>query len=106
MQFQSHCVITYCGYNMQLRNVPCPLIGQQLTSCLVIKEMFRDRIAEWASLLDLITCKISTVVVMTRVRPGLLPSRNYRSTVSVIHINSDPRREMAYAYAQLSRVNR
>lgn len=91
---------------MQLLNVPCPLIGQQLPVGLVIDEMFRDRIAHWARILDLFTLATSTVTVLATVRASALLAGPYRSRVTVVEEGIDPRRNMAIAYTQLSKLNR
>jgi len=68
--------------------------------------MFRERIAHWARILDLLPTTINAVAVLARVKPASVPTRNYRSEMNVARIDNDPRREMAIAYTQMSRVNR
>jgi hypothetical protein len=69
-------------------------------------EMFRERIAHWARLLDLFTCTMSTVIVLARVRAGSLLTETFRNGATATAPYVDTRRDMAIAYMQVSRLNR
>jgi hypothetical protein len=87
--------------------VPCPLIGKQLTNWLVIDEMFRERIVHWARILDLFTCTMSAIIVLTKVRAGaLLFARTNQSKLPAYSMRIDSQRELAMAYVRLASLNR
>jgi len=72
--------------------------------------MFRERIANWAGILDLFQSKWNTIELLTRVS-GSLVAGTYQSKRTATHASFDPRRDMsvatAIAYAQVSaRFNR
>ena len=70
--------------------------------------MFRERIANWAGILDLFQSKWNTIELLTRVS-GSLVAGTYQSKRTVTHTRFDPSRDMsiatAIAYAQLARCN-
>ena len=81
-------------------------MGHQLTVCLVIDEMFRDRLANWAKVLDLLTLTMNGVALLASFRASaVLPGVN-RNRLTGPELNVDPRRNMAIAYTQVSRLNR
>ena len=72
-------------------------------------EMFRERIAYWAGILDLHPSKWSTVAVLARVSGSLLAGI-YRSKPPVVQTSFDPKNDIAVvtaiAYVQPARFNR
>ncbi len=68
--------------------------------------MFRERVAHWARILDFLPTAINTVAVLTRVKAASGLVQIYRSGVTAPQVSSDPRREMAIAHVQVSRLNR
>lgn len=87
--------------------MPCPLIRKQLTNRLVIDEMFRERILHWARILDLFTCAMSTIVVLTKAKVGaLLFAGTSQSKVPGYPMRIDPQRELDMAYVRMASTNR
>jgi hypothetical protein len=81
-------------------------MGHQLTVCLVIDEMFRDRMAHWAKVLDLLTLTTNGVALLASFRASaLLPGIN-RNRLTDPDLTIDQRRNLAIAYMQVSRLNR
>jgi hypothetical protein len=70
--------------------------------------MFRDRMANWARMLDVFACAMSTFAVLARVRGGALFVGNYRNRAAPVQTHINPRQEvaLAMAYMQMSRLNR
>lgn len=70
--------------------------------------MFRDRMANWARMLDLFACTMSTFAVLARVRAGGLFGGSDRSTAAVAQTHIDRLQDMAIAtaYVQRSSLNR
>jgi hypothetical protein len=70
--------------------------------------MFRDRMANWARMLDVFACAMSTFAVLARARTGALIGASYRSKAAPTQTHIDRRQEMAVAIAhmQMSRLNR
>jgi len=71
-------------------------------------EMFRDRMANWARMLDVFACTMSTFAVLARAWTGALFAGSYRSKAASAQAHIDRRQEMAVAmaYMQMSRLNR
>jgi hypothetical protein len=70
--------------------------------------MFRDRMANWARMLDVVACAMSPFAVLARARTGALFGGSYRSRAAPAQTYIDRRQEMAMAmaYMQISRLNR
>ena len=92
---------------MQLLIVPCPLIGQRATERKVSDEMFRDRIVNWARILNLFTCTLGTLVMLARARAGpLMFAKTYQGNAADPRMNINLQRAQANAYLQISSLNR
>ena len=68
--------------------------------------MFRERIAHWTRILDILPVTINSVAVLSKLKMASLNAGIHRSDVAVAQIERDARREMAMAYVQVSRLNR
>ena len=68
--------------------------------------MFRERIANWGKILDLLPTTINGIVVLAKLKIPSLPARADQSWIPSTRIDNDPRREIAIAYSQMSRFNR
>jgi hypothetical protein len=70
--------------------------------------MFRDKMANWARMLDLFAYTMSTFAVLARVRTATLLDRGYRIRVAPAQTHIDRRQEMAVtmAHVQMSTLNR
>ena len=73
---------------------------------MVIDEMFRDRIAHWAKVLDLLTLTTNGVAVLASFRASALLPRINRNRLTGPELTVDQRRNLAIAYMQVSRLNR
>ena len=89
---------------MQLLNVPCPLIERQVTTGLVIDEMFRYGITDLAGILFTLT--MNGVALLASLRTSALLLGSHRSRLTRPEVNIVPRPDMAIAYMQVSRLNR
>jgi hypothetical protein len=68
--------------------------------------MFRERMAYWARILDLSAFTMNAVAVLASIKARSLLAGTYRNKATTPILNTDPRRDMAIAYTQLSRLNR
>jgi hypothetical protein len=70
--------------------------------------MFRDRMANWARMLDVFACTMSTFAVLARVKAGALFVGGHRNRAVPVQKHINPRQEVAVAmaYMQMSRLNR
>jgi hypothetical protein len=68
--------------------------------------MFRERIAHWTRILDILPVTIKSIAVLSKLKIASRSAGTYRSDMTVVQIERDARREMAMAYAQMSRLNR
>ena len=68
--------------------------------------MFQDRIIHWTKIFDLFMFTKNTAIVLAKKRTGTLFARNHQSRMHTLKLNMDPRREMANAQVQISRLNR
>jgi hypothetical protein len=68
--------------------------------------MFRERIAHWAKVLDLLTVAADGVAVLAAFRASALLPRVSRLQRNQPLSGIDPRTNMAIAYMQVSRLNR
>jgi hypothetical protein len=69
--------------------------------------MFRDRIAHWAKVLDLLTLTTNGVALLASFRASaLLPGINRSRLEPGSGLTLDQRRNQAIAYMQVSRLNR
>ena len=68
--------------------------------------MFQDRIIHWTKIFDLFMFTKNTAIVLAKKRTGTLFARTHQSSMQTLKLNMDPRREMANAQVQISRLNR
>ena len=69
--------------------------------------MFRERIVNWARILNLFTCTMGTFVVLARARVSpLMFARTYQGKAGAHQMNINLQRHQAIAYVQISRLNR
>jgi len=71
--------------------------------------MFRERITQWAGILDLVQGKWNTVAVLARLSGSLVAGTYQSKRTAATHTSFDPRRDTsiatAMAYAQSARYN-
>ena len=69
--------------------------------------MFRERLVNWARMLNLFTCTMGTLVVLARARVGpLMFAKAYHGNAAAHQMNINLRRDQAIAYMHISRLNR
>jgi len=69
--------------------------------------MFQDRIIHWTKIFDLFMFMKNTAIVLAKKRTGtLLFASNHQSRMQTLKMNMDPRRDIANAHVQISRLNR
>ena len=69
--------------------------------------MFQDRIIHWTKIIDLFMFTKNTAIALARKRTGtLLFARTHQSRMQTLKLDMDPRRDIANAHVQISRLNR
>ena len=69
--------------------------------------MFQDRIIHWTKIFDLFMFTKNTAIALAKKRTGtVLFARTHERRMQTLELNMDPRRDIANAHVQISRLNR